>query len=369
MFASDRGDNLHVVHPEVRYASCGDGYVAHQVVGSGPTDLLVIFADLTHIEHGWREPAEARFLGRLADAFRLIRFDKRGFGLSDPLTGRPTLADRMGEITAVLDAVGSEKAAVFGIWEGAHMAIRYAVEHPERVTSLVIYGSAARSVSAPDYELQPDRATREAGLLYAIDHWGDAGDDLVIQMLAPSKINDRAFREWFAELQRLGCSPGQYLETASWAFDVDVRDLLASIDIPTLVIHRTGDRFCTVENGRYLAAHIPGAQFVELEGDDHLPFVGDSDAIADAIEAFVTGRIMRRRRAAHVVPVSLRSNGVTRREFEVLDLVASGSTNAEISEELHISIRTVESHISSLLAKLQSSSRAGLIAAGIATRA
>ena len=164
-----------LVLPDIRYVRCGDGYVACQVIGDGPTDLLVIFADVTHIEHGWREPGSARFLGRLADAMRVVQFDKRGFGLSDPLTGRPTLADRMGEITAVLDAVGSERVALFGLWEGAHMAIRYAIEHRERVTSLVIYGSAARNIWAPDYEFQPDRATREAGLIYSIEHWGDTG--------------------------------------------------------------------------------------------------------------------------------------------------------------------------------------------------
>jgi pimeloyl-ACP methyl ester carboxylesterase/DNA-binding CsgD family transcriptional regulator len=354
--------------PEVCYVRCGDGYVAYQVIGEGPADLVVIFADLTHLEHAWRDPSNARFLGRLADTARVIRFDKRGFGLSDPLTGRPTLSDRMGEITAVLDAVGTERVALFGIWEGGHMAMRYAFEHPERVSSLVLYGSGARHVSAPDYDLQLDRATHEAGLLHLVAHWGDASDDLPYQLLAPSKVGDPVFREWFAELQRLGCSPARYLETATWALDVDVRDILASIAAPTLVLHRTGDLFCPIANGRYLADNIPGAQFVELEGNDHLPIVGDSDAIADAIEAFVTGRISRRRRAAHVVPVALREAGVTRREFEVLDLVASGATNSAIAEELHISVRTVESHISSLFTKLGSDNRAALIATGISTR-
>ena len=166
----------------------------------------------------------------------------------------------------------------------------------------------------------------------------------------------------------MGCSPGQYLESAIWALDIDVRHLLASICVPTLVLHRSGDLFCPIANGRYLADNIPGAQFIEFAGDDHLPFVGNSDDITDAIESFVTGRITRRRRAAHVVPIGLRGQGVTRREFEVLDLVASGATNAEIADDLHISVRTVESHVSSLLAKLGSESRAGLIATGIATR-
>ena len=356
------------MQPEVRYVPCGDGYVAYQVVGDGPVDLLVLFADVTHLEHAWRDPSTARFAGRLSDWSRLIGFDKRGFGLSDPMVGRPSLAERMVEIEAVLDEVGSERTALFGVWEGGHMAMMYAAEHPERVSSLVLYGSAARHTSAPGYPFQPDRATREAALLYLIEHWGDPDDSLFVSILAASRVDDLPFRRWFAELQRLGCSPGRYLETATWALDNDVRDLLPAISVPTLVIHRTGDRFCPVENGRYLAEHIPTAQLVELEGDDHLPFTGDSDAITDAVESFVTGRIARRRRASHVVPATLRARGVTRREFEVLDFIASGATNSDIAEQLRISVRTVESHVSSLLSKLGTESRAGLIAAGIATR-
>ncbi len=356
------------VLPEIRYANCGDGYVAYQVVGEGPPDLLVMFAYLTHIEHGWRDPNSARFVARLADMAKVIRFDIRGFGLSDPLRGRPTLSERMGEMSAVLDAVDSQRVALLGLWEGAHMAIRFAFEHPERVSALVLYASAARLTSAPGYDLQLDRATTEAALLDLVAHWGDAAYDLPFQLLAPSKIEDSAFRDWFAELQRLGCSPGRFLENATWALEIDVRDILHAIEVPTLVLHRTGDLLCPIANGRYIAEHIPGAQFVELDGNDHLPMVGDSDAIADAIEAFLTGRISRRRRASHVVPVALREAGVTRREFEVLDLVASGATNTAIADELHISIRTVESHISSLFNKLGSDNRAGLIATGVAIR-
>jgi pimeloyl-ACP methyl ester carboxylesterase/DNA-binding CsgD family transcriptional regulator len=354
--------------PKIRYASCGDGYVAYQAIGEGPPDLLVMFAYLTHIEHAWREPNSARFLGRLADMARVIRFDIRGFGLSDPLRGQPSLSERMGEITAVLDDVDAERVALLGLWEGAHLAIRYAFEFPERISALVVYASAARLTSTSDYDLQLDRATTEAALLDLVAHWGDASYDIPFQLLAPSKLEDTAFREWFAELQRLGCSPGRYLENARWALDVDVRDILHAIEVPTLVLHRTGDLLCPIANGKYIADRIPGAQFVELDGDDHLPMVGDSDAIADAIEAFLTGRISRRRRASHVVPVGLRDVGVTRREFEVLDLVASGATNTAIADELHISVRTVESHISSLFIKLGSDNRAGLIATGVAIR-
>jgi pimeloyl-ACP methyl ester carboxylesterase/DNA-binding CsgD family transcriptional regulator len=355
------------MQPEVRYVRCGDGHVAYTVLGSGPIDLLTVFADLTHLEFAWRDAALARFIGRLADWSRLISCDKRGFGLSDRIGTGATIDDRVDELTAVLDAVGAGRVALFGVWEGGQMAIAFAAAHPERTAALVLYGSGARNSAAPDYDLQYDRAMLELGLHEQVEHWGDPAA-VPLEILAPSRVDDVAFRRWFAELQRLGCSPTQYLESATWALDIDVRDLLGSIAVPTLVIHRTGDVFCPVANGRFLAEHIPGAQFVELDGSDHLPWVGDSDAITDAVEAFVAGRISRRRRAAHVVPIALRGNGVTRREFEVLDLIASGAKNADIAAELHISVRTVESHVSSLLAKLGSDSRASLIATGIATR-
>lgn len=355
------------MRPEVQYARDGDGYIAYQVIGSGPIDLVVIFADLTHLEYGWKDAALARFMARLADWSRVIYFDKRGFGLSDPMSGHPTITERVSEITAVLDAVGSEQAALFGIWEGGQMTMAFAAEHPERTLSLVLYATGPRHCAADDYPYMVPRGIVEHALHRAVENWGDPAK-VDLRYMAPSLVNDVEFRRNFAELQRLSSSPAQYLETAMWTLDVDVRDLLPSISAPTLILHRTGDLFCPIANGRYLAEHIPNAQFVELDGDDHLMWAGDTDAITDAIEAFVTGRITRRRRAAHVVPVALREQGVTRREFEVLDLVASGATNPEIADALHISVRTVESHISSLFTKLDSTNRAALIATGLSTR-
>jgi pimeloyl-ACP methyl ester carboxylesterase/DNA-binding CsgD family transcriptional regulator len=356
------------VQPEIHYVRCGDGYVAYTATGDDPVDLVLIFADVSHVELGWREPGSARFRARLVDWARVITCDKRGFGLSDRISTDATIEDRVDEIGAVLDDIGSERAALFGIWEGGQMAMAFAAAHPERTTALVLYGSGPRNSNAPDYDLQYDRKLFEGAIVKQLEHWGDP-DYVDLGLLAPSRADDPTFKRWYAELQRMSCSPGQYLESVRWALDIDVRYLLPSIMAPTLVLHRRGDLFCPIANGRYLADHIPDAHFVELDGNDHLPIVGDIDAITDAVESFVTGRITRRRRATDVVPTELRRTGVTRREFEVLDLVASGATNTYIAEQLHISVRTVESHISSLLLKLQSENRAGLIVAGISTRA
>ena len=240
------------------------------------------------------------------------------------------------------------------------MAMRYAFEHPERVSALVLYASGARNVSAPDYDLQIDRATVRSGPTALRRALGrprrrpPVSDPRTEQGRRP-RVSGMVCRVATAELQPRQVSRNRDVGPRRRRPRHPERDQRPDAGATP---HRR--HVLPVANGRYLADHIPGAQFVELDGNDHLPFVGDSDAIADAIEAFVAGRITRRRRATHVVPVSLRQHGVTRREFEVLDLVASGATNQAIADDLHISVRTVESHISSLFTKLGSDNRAAL---------
>jgi pimeloyl-ACP methyl ester carboxylesterase len=276
-----------VAVPTTRYARSGDVNIAYQVVGDGPIDLVFVMGWVSHLDCFWREPSFARFLNRLASFTRLILFDKRGTGLSDRVGELPTLEQRMDDVRAVLDAVGSRNAALLGISEGGPLCTLYATTYPERTLALVMIGTYAKRRWAPDYPWAPTPEEREQFLDEIRRHWGGP---VGIDTRAPSKMHDPAFREWWSTYLRLGASPGAALALTRMNADIDIRHLLPAVRVPTLIIHRTEDRCLTIEEGRYVAAQIPGAQLVELPGDDHLPFVGDQDAILAAIEQFLEGR-------------------------------------------------------------------------------
>jgi pimeloyl-ACP methyl ester carboxylesterase len=287
----DRADRWQrLMRAETRYAKSGDTYIAYQVFGDGPLDLVVVPSSVTHLEHLWEEPAVDRFRQRLASFSRFITFDKRGMGLSDRVTGVPTLEERMDDVRAVMDTVGSDRAAVMGSSEGGPMAAVFAATYPERTTALVLYGTYASMVRTPDYPWRPTRDEVMLNLENAsemiAETWGRVAD---VSRMAPSHADDDRFKQWWTALQRLGASPGAVLALMRMNAEIDIRHVLPSIHVPTLVLHRTGDRVADVGEGRYLAASIPGAKFVELPGRDHLPFVGDTDAILSEIEEFLTG--------------------------------------------------------------------------------
>jgi len=273
--------------PETRYALSGDVNIAYQVVGNGPFDLVFVPGWVSHLDHYWDEPHIARFYSRLAAFSRLIRFDKRGTGLSDRGVSMPTLEQRMDDVRAVMDAVGSQRAAIMGISEGGAMSILFAATYPERTTALVLYGSYARSAWAPDYTFARTTEEFEARIAGFREGWGSGRTAAVF---APSHAGDEAFREWAAANERTSASPGAMEALQRMNFDIDARHLLGAIRVPTLVLHRTGDRAVNVAHGRYLAAHIPGAKYVELAGDDHAWAAGDADALLDEIEEFLTGQ-------------------------------------------------------------------------------
>jgi pimeloyl-ACP methyl ester carboxylesterase len=279
------------VAPETRYAKSGDVNIAYQVVGEGPFDLLYVPGWVSHVEQGWEEPAMAHFLHRLASFSRLILFDKRGTGLSDrvPEHELPTLEQRMDDVRAVLDAVGSQRAALFGYSEGGPMCVLFAATYPGRTLSLVLYGSFAKRLSAPDYPWGRDPAEREEEYGFVEREWGKVTE---LAHYALSRADDEAFMERMATYRRRSASPGAAVALMRMNSQVDIRGVLPVIGVPTLVLHRVGDRDVDVGNGRYLAEHIPGARYVELPGADHMPFVGDTDAILDEVEEFLTG--MRR---------------------------------------------------------------------------
>lgn len=272
--------------PETRYARSGDVNIAYQVIGDGPVDLVLTPGFVSNVELSWEEPSFARYLRRLASVCRLITYDKRGTGLSDRVTDVPTLEERIDDVRAVMDAAGSERAVLMGVSEGGPMSILFAATYPERVIALILYGTSARSAWAPDYPWGKTDADYLEGLESMERAWGR---ELNVARWAPSRVGDELFTRWFARSLRLSASPGAAVALARMNRAIDVRHALPAIRMPTLVLHRTGDRDTVVERGRAIAAQIPGAHFVELSGNDHLPFVGDQDAIIDQIGAFLAG--------------------------------------------------------------------------------
>ncbi len=274
--------------PETMYARSGDVNIAYQVVGDAPLDLVFVMGWVSHMEYFWREPSFARFLRRLASFSRLILFDKRGTGLSDrvPISRLPTLEQRMDDVRAVLDAVGSERAALCGVSEGGPMCSLFAATYPEKTLALVMMGTYAKRVRAADYPWAPSHEERRHFFDEISRDWGGP---VGLEERAPSVAADPQFREWWATYLRMGASPGAALALTQMNAEIDVRHVLPSVHVPTLVIHRTDDQCLKVEEGRYVAERIPGAKYVELPGRDHLPFVGDQDAILDEVEEFLTG--------------------------------------------------------------------------------
>lgn len=272
--------------PPVRYTRSGDVNIAYQVVGDGPLDLVFVMGWVSHLEYFWREPRFAAFLRRLASFTRLILIDKRGTGLSDRVGELPSLEQRMDDVGAVMDAVGSTRAALLGISEGGPMCSLFAASYPEKTAALVMIGSYARRLRDADYPWGPTRDEHDRFCETILAEWGGP---VGLAQRAPGAADDPAFREWWATYLRMGASPGAAVALTRMNALVDIRPILGAIRVPTLVVHRTGDRTLLVDEGRYLASHIPGAQFVELPGDDHLPFIGDQDAVLDAIESFLRG--------------------------------------------------------------------------------
>jgi pimeloyl-ACP methyl ester carboxylesterase/class 3 adenylate cyclase len=273
-----------VERPEPHYAKNGDVHIAYQIVGNGPVDLVYTPGIWSNLDVMWEWPPWARYLDRLSSFSRLILFDMRGVGLSDRGSEPPVLELQMDDVRAVMDAAGSDEAAVFGGARGAAMTMLFAATYPERVRALILYAPFAKSVRSDDWpygrpetdqQLFFDRFTREMGTAENLDLQG------------PS--HDSAFKRWWARFERLGASPGSWRELAEILGQIDVRAVLAHIQAPTLVLHRTGDRISDVGQGRAIAEMIPGARFVQLEGEDHIPILGDPDAIVDEIEEFLTG--------------------------------------------------------------------------------
>lgn len=279
---------------ETRYVQNGDVNIAYQVIGEGDLDIVFVMGWVSHLEYFWKEPHFAAFLGRLASFSRLILFDKRGTGLSDrvPLSELPTLEQRMEDVRAVMDVVGSERAVLIGVSEGGPMCSLFAATYPEKTTALVMIGTYAKRIRDDDYPWAPTSEERDAFFELMQRDWGGP---VGIEERAPSMAHDEDFRTWWAAYLRMGASPGAAVALTKMNAEIDVRNVLPSIRVPSLVIHRSGDTCLKVEEGRFVASQIPGCKYVELGGIDHLPFVGDQAEVLDEIEDFLTG--MRRAEA------------------------------------------------------------------------
>lgn len=267
----------------VRYAQRDGLNIAYQVTGAGAVDLVLVAGFVSHLTLDWTERRHAHFLHRLGTFSRLIRFDKRGTGMSDRPAALPDLETRMGDVAAVMDAVRSEQAVLFGYSEGGPMSILYAASHPARVKGLVIYSSYARRLWAPDYPwgARPEDRARYAAQLERDWEW-----EADMRQMCPNADDELA--RWWGQRCRAATSPGAARALIEMNSLVDVRETLPAVQAPTLVLHRRHDVDSSIEEGRYLAEHIPGARFVELDGTDHFVAV-DPDQILDPVEEFVLG--------------------------------------------------------------------------------
>jgi pimeloyl-ACP methyl ester carboxylesterase len=272
--------------PRTRYAKSDGVSLAYQVVGEGPIDLALVPGFVSNVEHYWEMPTVPRIMERIASFSRLILWDKRGTGLSDPVTEVPTLEERMDDLRVVLDAVGSERATLFGVSEGGPMSLLFSATYPERTTSLILYGTTPRFSAADDWSAgwTPDFAN--AILEQTEEHWGEGAS---AGAFIPSSVEDPGMVQAWARFERAGASPGMARAVVEALTQLDVRDILPSVRVPTLILHRTGDMIASVEGARYMAEQIPNARLVEFEGADHVPFVGDVDVVVDEIEEFLTG--------------------------------------------------------------------------------
>jgi class 3 adenylate cyclase len=277
-----------VGRPKTQYAIAGDGaHIAFQVFGDGPFDLVVIPGFVSNLELVWENPESSALYERLASFSRVILLDKRGTGLSDPVGpgSAPTLEQRMDDVRAVLDAVGSERAAFFTVSEGGPMSVLFAATYPERTLALVLYGCWARAIRGPDYPYGYTREEFEELVDLLERHWGEAA---LWDRLAPSLAEVPEYVEAMSRHERLSATPATAGALLRMAFEGDVRSVLPVVNVPTLVMHRTGDRFVVFEHGRYLAEHIPGATLIELPGEDHA-YWDLTDRLAEEAETFLTG--------------------------------------------------------------------------------
>ena len=280
------------MQPETRYADSGGVNIAYQVLGDGPGDLVFVMGWVSNIEVFWEEPTLARFLTRLASFSRLILFDKRGTGLSDRVTDMPSLEVRMDDVRAVMDAVASERAALFGVSEGGPMSALFSATYPSRVSALIMHGGFPRRIRTPDFPWGPTEQERRAWIEQMRREWGGT---FGLAARAPSMVGDGRFSQWWGRLLRMGASPAAVMALVAMNDEIDIRHILPAIRVPTLLLHSVRDATIPIGASRYMAERIPGARLVELPGEDHLPWLTDLEANSRRDRGVFDGRPSRRR--------------------------------------------------------------------------
>ncbi|HSH41308.1 MAG TPA: alpha/beta fold hydrolase [Arenicellales bacterium] len=266
--------------PDTRYARSGETHIAYHLFGDGPVNLVMMPGFVSHIDNYWDQPELSRYLRRIGSGARVAMFDKRGTGLSDKVEALPGMDERMDDVRAVMDAAGFDTAYLMGVSEGGSLATLFAAYHPERCDGLILYGAFAQF-----RHWFPDEAALQKLFDYIKSEWGSGRS---LPNFAPNFADDPALIHWWGKFERLGATPGAAMTLMRMNSRIDISDVLSSVRVPTLVIHRIGDALIDVEGGRQLAAGIPGARYLELAGADHLPFLGDNtDEIIGAILGFL----------------------------------------------------------------------------------
>jgi pimeloyl-ACP methyl ester carboxylesterase/DNA-binding CsgD family transcriptional regulator len=355
--------------PETRYVESDGLSIAYQVLGDGPLDLVYTPSFVSNLELAWDWPPLAAFYLALASFARVILFDKRGTGLSDRVKQLPTTEERMDDLRAVMDAAGAARAAIVGVSEGAPLAITFAAAFPERVTHLVVYGPLTKATRTEEYPWAETSEWWDDVVERFERRWGSPDYmEADVAWRAPTERHNAAFVRWWAQYRRLGASPGAAADLARMNARIDVRHLLPRIEAPTTVIMRDRDRVISVEHGRYVARNVRGARYVELSGEDHLPFVGDASTLVSAIAAAVgaptpvvvdTARVREREQPSFAPGAAAL---LSPRELDVLRWVARGKSNAQIATVHYVSESTVRKHLQNAYRKLGATSRTSALA-------
>jgi pimeloyl-ACP methyl ester carboxylesterase/DNA-binding CsgD family transcriptional regulator len=350
--------------PQTEYARSGEYYLAYQIFGNGPQTLLFIGGFISNLELMWEEPGVAQFLRNLSKFTRVIMFDKRGVGLSDRVGSSPTPEETMEDILVIMNTVECELAAIMSVSEGGPVAIMFAATYPNRTSHLILYGTMSKWVRSYDYPWALSRSQYDQWLQYMIDNWGTP---VSLRTFAPSRADEPDFRSWWSKLLRQSTSPGSVKEVLEALRDIDVRPVLSHVNVPALVLHRTGDKAIPLAGGRFLAQQLPEATFVELNGKDHWWWVGDADAVIREIEQFLSHTASQTHTASQQFEGNAATlpmvESLTEREMDILKLLAVGYTNQQIADELFLTLGTVKTYTSHIYGKLNVPNRTQAITA------